>query len=58
MDTRDWVDGLFSNIFREMNRPTEREVMLNKLFLFYFIFLCFFEKSLIGKNVAKATKFK
>ncbi|XP_017478046.1 PREDICTED: dynein heavy chain 10, axonemal [Rhagoletis zephyria] len=25
MDTRDWIDGLFSNIFREMNRPTERE---------------------------------
>ena len=25
-DTRDWVDGLFSNIFREMNRPTEKEV--------------------------------
>lgn len=26
METRDWVDGLFSNIFREMNRPLEREV--------------------------------
>uniref|UniRef100_A0A1A9ZFQ2 AAA+ ATPase domain-containing protein n=1 Tax=Glossina pallidipes TaxID=7398 RepID=A0A1A9ZFQ2_GLOPL len=24
-DTRDWVDGLFSNIFREMNKPVERE---------------------------------
>ncbi|XP_058060896.1 dynein axonemal heavy chain 10 [Anopheles bellator] len=23
--TRDWVDGLFSNIFREMNKPTERD---------------------------------
>ncbi|XP_058811885.1 dynein axonemal heavy chain 10 isoform X1 [Topomyia yanbarensis] len=23
--TRDWIDGLFSNIFREMNRPTERD---------------------------------
>lgn len=22
-DTRDWVDGLFSNVFREMNRPSE-----------------------------------
>lgn len=22
-NTRDWVDGLFSNIFREMNKPTE-----------------------------------
>lgn len=29
MDTRDWIDGLFSNIFREMNRPTEREVNRN-----------------------------
>ncbi|KAL7729890.1 hypothetical protein ACLKA6_014739 [Drosophila palustris] len=25
METRDWIDGLFSNIFREMNRPLERE---------------------------------
>ncbi|EDV92648.1 GH18884 [Drosophila grimshawi] len=25
METRDWIDGLFSNIFREMNRPMERE---------------------------------
>lgn len=25
-DTRDWVDGLFSNIFREMNRPLIQEV--------------------------------
>ncbi|KAI8122976.1 axonemal, Dynein heavy chain 10 [Lucilia cuprina] len=25
-NTRDWVDGLFSNIFREMNRPLERDV--------------------------------
>ncbi|KAL1383973.1 hypothetical protein pipiens_013086, partial [Culex pipiens pipiens] len=24
-NTRDWIDGLFSNIFREMNRPTERD---------------------------------
>uniref|UniRef100_A0A8W7PMI7 AAA+ ATPase domain-containing protein n=1 Tax=Anopheles coluzzii TaxID=1518534 RepID=A0A8W7PMI7_ANOCL len=23
--TRDWVDGLFSNIFREMNKPTDRD---------------------------------
>ncbi|ETN61879.1 dynein heavy chain 10, axonemal [Anopheles darlingi] len=23
--TRDWIDGLFSNIFREMNKPTERD---------------------------------
>lgn len=27
MQTRDWVDGLFSNIFREMNRPIERDVI-------------------------------
>ncbi|TMW40871.1 hypothetical protein DOY81_014049 [Sarcophaga bullata] len=27
-DTRDWVDGLFSNIFRELNKPIERD--LNK----------------------------
>lgn len=26
METRDWIDGLFSNIFREMNKPIEREV--------------------------------
>ncbi|XP_030371764.1 dynein heavy chain 10, axonemal [Scaptodrosophila lebanonensis] len=25
METRDWIDGLFSNIFREMNKPVERE---------------------------------
>ncbi|XP_017847923.1 dynein heavy chain 10, axonemal [Drosophila busckii] len=25
METRDWIDGLFSNIFREMNKPIERE---------------------------------
>lgn len=25
MSTRDWVDGLFSNIFRDMNKPTEDE---------------------------------
>lgn len=25
LDTRDWVDGLFSNIFREINRPIEKE---------------------------------
>uniref|UniRef100_A0A182NRZ8 AAA+ ATPase domain-containing protein n=1 Tax=Anopheles dirus TaxID=7168 RepID=A0A182NRZ8_9DIPT len=24
-NTRDWVDGLFSNIFREMNKPTDRD---------------------------------
>lgn len=24
-DTRDWVDGLFSNIFRDMNKPTDKE---------------------------------
>ncbi|KAM7359342.1 dynein heavy chain at 89D isoform 2-T2 [Cochliomyia hominivorax] len=24
-DTRDWVDGLFSNIFREMNKPLDRD---------------------------------
>ncbi|XP_037820573.1 dynein heavy chain 10, axonemal isoform X1 [Lucilia sericata] len=24
-NTRDWVDGLFSNIFREMNRPLEHD---------------------------------
>ncbi|XP_055618804.1 dynein axonemal heavy chain 10 isoform X2 [Toxorhynchites rutilus septentrionalis] len=24
-NTRDWIDGLFSNIFREMNKPTERD---------------------------------
>uniref|UniRef100_A0A182IR22 AAA+ ATPase domain-containing protein n=1 Tax=Anopheles atroparvus TaxID=41427 RepID=A0A182IR22_ANOAO len=23
-NTRDWIDGLFSNIFREMNKPTDR----------------------------------
>lgn len=26
LDTRDWIDGLFSNIFREINRPIEKEV--------------------------------
>lgn len=25
LETRDWIDGLFSNIFREMNKPTEDE---------------------------------
>lgn len=37
METRDWVDGLFSNIFREMNRPLEREVsaLLLLLLLLY-----------------------
>lgn len=25
-DTKDWVDGLFANIYRDMNRPIEREV--------------------------------
>lgn len=25
LNTRDWVDGLFSNIFRELNRPIERD---------------------------------
>ncbi|XP_058981464.1 dynein axonemal heavy chain 10-like [Musca domestica] len=24
-DTRDWLDGLFSNIFREINKPIERD---------------------------------
>ncbi|XP_055533348.1 dynein axonemal heavy chain 10 [Wyeomyia smithii] len=24
-NTRDWIDGLFSNIYREMNRPAERD---------------------------------
>lgn len=26
--TRDWIDGLFSNIFREMNKPTLIDVSL------------------------------
>ncbi|XP_055846772.1 dynein axonemal heavy chain 10 isoform X2 [Episyrphus balteatus] len=25
MNTRDWIDGLFSNIFRDMNKPTTKE---------------------------------
>lgn len=32
--TRDWVDGLFSNIFRELNRPIEHDV--RKAFFFIF----------------------
>lgn len=27
-DTRDWIDGLFSNIFREINRPIEKDVSI------------------------------
>jgi len=33
METRDWIDGLFSNIFREMNKPIEREVREGRFFM-------------------------
>lgn len=46
MATRDWVDGLFSNIFREMNRPIEREVSSS----FFFLFKCWLIKSILQER--------
>lgn len=37
MATRDWVDGLFSNIFRELNRPIEQDVCIHSIFYFQII---------------------
>lgn len=41
-DTGDWVDGLFANIFREMNRPIEQEVRIPRICCtFFHFFFCF-----------------
>lgn len=37
-DTGDWIDGLFANLFREMNRPTEQKVNIEypRIYISYF----------------------
>lgn len=50
-DTKDWVDGLFANLYRDINRPIEREVTN----FFYNIFLFLFPQCVLAPTLAPKT---